>query len=759
MSDRIRIRVVIRGAVQGVGFRPFVFRLATRLGLTGYVVNSMEGVVIEAEGTKHRLDDFLISIRTERPPKASIQSCECSQLDPAGFSNFEIRESVGRGQGRALVLPDIATCADCLAEVFDPANRRYLYPFTNCTNCGPRFTIIERLPYDRANTTMRVFTMCDDCRSEYDDPADRRFHAQPNACPQCGPHVEAWLANGQIVASEAEAIRFATEALKRGQIVAVKGIGGFQLMVDVMNEAAVLRLRRLKHREQKPFALMASSVRAVQTLCLLDPLEERVLTASEAPIVLLTRRKDAALAASIAPGNPYLGVMLPYSPLHHILLRETGGPVVATSGNQADEPIAIDVQDACRRLGAIADVFLVHNRRIQRHADDSIVRIILGREQVLRRARGYAPLPVFVNRRAGTTLAVGGHLKNTVALAVDSNVFISQHIGDLETHEANTSFTRVIDDLQTLYGTVPEVIGCDMHPDYRSSIHAVSMASRRAIPLFRAQHHWAHLLACMAENSIDAPALGVVWDGTGYGVDGTVWGGEFLLAMDNGFRRAAHFRYFPLPGGDAAIKRPRQTMLGVLYELLGSQAFTEEDPQLVRQMLDKRVRSPKTSSVGRLFDAVACLIGLNNQVSFEGQAAMALEFAADRGVNESYPYGIRPGTPLVVDWEPIIRGVMGDLGMRVRTETIAAKFHNTLVEIIVAVAERIGQRRIVLTGGCFQNRYLTERAVQRLVQQGFACYWNQRVPPNDGGIALGQIIAADHAFQQEHPCVLQFQAK
>jgi hydrogenase maturation protein HypF len=719
----------------------------------------MEGVVIEAEGTKHRLDDFLISIRTERPPKASIQSCECSQLDPAGFSNFEIRESVGRGQGRALVLPDIATCADCLAEVFDPANRRYLYPFTNCTNCGPRFTIIERLPYDRANTTMRVFTMCDDCRSEYDDPADRRFHAQPNACPQCGPHVEAWLANGQIVASEAEAIRFATEALKRGQIVAVKGIGGFQLMVDVMNEAAVLRLRRLKHREQKPFALMASSVRAVQTLCLLDPLEERVLTASEAPIVLLTRRKDAALAASIAPGNPYLGVMLPYSPLHHILLRETGGPVVATSGNQADEPIAIDVQDACRRLGAIADVFLVHNRRIQRHADDSIVRIILGREQVLRRARGYAPLPVFVNRRAGTTLAVGGHLKNTVALAVDSNVFISQHIGDLETHEANTSFTRVIDDLQTLYGTVPEVIGCDMHPDYRSSIHAVSMASRRAIPLFRAQHHWAHLLACMAENSIDAPALGVVWDGTGYGVDGTVWGGEFLLAMDNGFRRAAHFRYFPLPGGDAAIKRPRQTMLGVLYELLGSQAFTDEDPQLVRQMLDKRVRSPKTSSVGRLFDAVACLIGLNNQVSFEGQAAMALEFAADRGVNESYPYGIRPGTPLVVDWEPIIRGVMGDLGMRVRTETIAAKFHNTLVEIIVAVAERIGQRRIVLTGGCFQNRYLTERAVQRLVQQGFACYWNQRVPPNDGGIALGQIIAADHAFQQEHPCVLQFQAK
>jgi hydrogenase maturation protein HypF len=475
--------------------------------------------------------------------------------------------------------------------------------------------------------------------------------------------------------------------------------------------------------------------------------------------VILTRREHAAVASSIAPDNPYFGVMLPYSPLHHILLRETDGPVVATSGNQADEPIAIDVHDACRRLGAIADVFLVHNRRIHRHADDSIVRVILGREQVLRRARGYAPLPIVVNRRAGATLAVGGHLKNTVALAVDSNVFISQHIGDLETHEANTSFTRVIDDFQTLFHAIPEIVGCDMHPDYRSTVHAVPMASRRAIPLVRTQHHWAHMLACMADNSIDAPALGVVWDGTGYGPDGTVWGGEFLLATDNGFRRAAHFRHFPLPGGDAAAKKPRQTMLGVLHELLGAQAFTDEDPRLVRQMLDKRVRSPKTSSAGRLFDAVACLIGLCNQVSFEGQAAMALEFAVDRSVNESYPHGIQPGPPLIVDWEPVIRGVIGDLGMRVPTATIAAKFHNTLAEIIVAVAERIGQRRIVLTGGCFQNRYLTERTVQRLWQQGFACYWNQRVPPNDGGIALGQVIAADQAFQQEHSCVLQFQAK
>lgn len=755
----MRIRVIIRGAVQGVGFRPFVFRLATRLGLTGYVVNSMEGVVIEAEGTKHRLDDFLIGVQKDCPAKASIQSCEYTVLDPAGYLNFEIRESDGNGRGRVLVLPDIATCADCLAEVFDPANRRHLYPFTNCTNCGPRFTIIERLPYDRANTTMRGFTMCDECRSEYDDPADRRFHAQPNACPQCGPHVEAWLANGQVVTSGQEAIRFAAETLKRGQVVAVKGIGGFQLMVDAMNEGAVLRLRRLKHREQKPFAVMAPSVDDVRTLCLLEPLEERVLTASEAPIVILTRREHAGVVSSIAPHNPYLGVMLPYSPLHHILLRETGGPVVATSGNQADEPIAIDVHDGCRRLGAIADVFLVHNRPIYRHADDSIVRIILGREQVLRRARGYAPLPVVVNRRAGATLAVGGHLKNTVALAVDSNVFISQHIGDLETHEANTSFSRVIDDLQTLYGTVPEVIGCDMHPDYRSTIHAVSMASRRAIPLFRTQHHWAHMLACMAENGIDAPALGVVWDGSGYGPDGTVWGGEFLLATDNGFRRAARFRHFSLPGGDAAVKKPRQTMLGVLFELLGPRAFTDEDSPLVRQMLDKQVRSPKTSSVGRLFDAVACLIGLSNQVSFEGQAAMALEFAADRKVNESYPHGIQPGALLVVDWEPIIRGVMDDLRMRVPTGTIAAKFHNTLAEIIVAIAERIGQRRIVLTGGCFQNRYLTERAVQRLLQQGFACYWNQRVPPNDGGIALGQVIAADRAYQQEDSCVLQFQAE
>jgi hydrogenase maturation protein HypF len=753
------IRIIIHGAVQGVGFRPFVYRLATELDLTGWVSNSTEGVHVEAEGPEAALEEFLIRLTREHPRLASIHSLEYSFIDAAGFTAFQIRHSETEGEKRAVVLPDIATCAECVNEIFDRSNRRYLYPFTNCTNCGPRFTVIESLPYDRANTTMRHFAMCSQCRSEYADPLDRRFHAQPNACPECGPHVEAWDSAGVPIAFREDAIRSAVEALKDGLIVAVKGLGGFHLMTDAGNEDAVIRLRRRKHREEKPFAIMAPSLAAVREMCMLGALEQRVLLAPESPIVILSRREDSSVAASVAPGNPNLGVMVPYTPLHHILMREMGAAVVATSGNRSNEPVAIDERKAVSRLSGIADLFLIHNRPIRRHADDSIVRVLLGREQILRRARGYAPLPVLMKHSFPATVAVGGHMKNTVALGIESNVFISQHIGDLETNEAFDAFRQVIDDLQNLYDARPALVVGDTHPDYASSRYAGDLAESRAIPFERVQHHWAHVLSCMADNRIDAPALGVAWDGTGYGTDGTIWGGEFLLATGNGFHRVAHFRTFPLPGGDAAVRKPKQTAAGLLYEIFGREALTEDVAPLLRQMLEKQIRCPRTSSVGRLFDAIASLIGIRDQTSFEGQAAMDLEFAAASNINESYDYIIRSGDPLIVDYEPMVRRIMHEVRTHVESGVIAAKFHNTLACIVVDVARRVAEPQVVLSGGCFQNRYLTERIVQGLAHAGFSAYWHQRVPPNDGGIALGQAVASAQIISREKSCVLQSQAK
>ncbi len=739
-----RVSIVIRGAVQGVGFRPFVYRLATELHLNGRVSNSNEGVQIEAEGGKDILDRFLLRLEKEHPRNASIHSLEYSFVDALGFTAFEICQSGTEGAKRAVILPDIATCADCLEEVFDPSNRRYLYPFTNCTNCGPRFTIIESLPYDRLNTTMRRFEMCAQCRREYEDPRDRRFHAQPNACPACGPHLEIWSAKGKAVSYRTEAVRCAIDGLNDGAIVAVKGLGGFHLMVDAKNEEAVVRLRELKHRESKPFAIMAPSLQSVREMCVSGALEERLLLATESPIVLLSRINTANTAPSVAPNNPYLGVMLPYTPLHHILMREFGRPVVATSGNRSDEPIAINEHDAIRRLHRIADLFLVHNRPIRRHADDSIARIILGREQVLRRARGYAPLPLGGKGAESSfrALAVGGHMKNTVAVSIGTRTFISQHIGDLETNEGLTAFRRVIDDFNELYEVRPDCVAGDLHPDYASTAHGAVIAASNAIPFVRVQHHWAHVLSCMAENEVETPALGVAWDGTGYGQDGTIWGGEFLLAARNGFQRAAHFRTFPLPGGEAAVKKPDYVAVGVLYEIFGMAAFSGDEVPLLRQMLMKGIRSPRTSSVGRLFDAVAALTGSHGRIGFEGQAAMELEFAAATNVADSYDYGIGAKVPYIVDWEPMIRQILNETKRGVRRSLISAKFHNTLAEIVVDIALRIGEPRVVLTGGCFQNRYLTERTVQRLDEAGFCAYWHQRVPPNDGGIALGQAMGA-----------------
>ena len=773
-SADVRLRVVIRGAVQGVGFRPFVYRLATEASLRGWVSNTSQGVFIEVEGSKDVLETFLLRIGREKPPRSFIQSLESSFLDPVGFDSFEIRESEESGPKSVLVMADIATCPDCLKEVFDISNRRYQYPFTNCTNCGPRFTIIEALPYDRSNTSMKKFPMCPACNHEYQDPEDRRFHAQPNACPVCGPRVELWDANGKAMALHRQAIIHAVKAIRDGKIVALKGLGGFHLVVDARNEHAVRELRKRKNREEKPLALMVPTIEAAKTLCSVSDLEERLLSSPEAPIVLMERKIDVQgsrfevqsakptthpsnlelrtlnlVASSVSPNNPYLGVMLPYTPLHHILMRELGFPIVATSGNLSDEPICTDEHEALKRLSRIADVFLVHNRPIVRHVDDSIARVMLGRELLLRRARGYAPLPVSIPPESHAILAVGAHLKNTVALHTGGNVFISQHIGDLETQQSFNAFHAVVSDFQKLYEVQPSEIVCDLHPDYLST----KFARASGIPTFDVQHHYAHVASCMAENDLSGTVLGVSWDGTGLGTDETIWGGEFLLTDHAAFERVATFRRFRLPGGEQAIKEPRRSAVGLLHELYGESeyadtsllpvaSFTKPALGVIQQMLAKKVNSPLTSSVGRLFDAVASITGLRHAVNFEGQAAMELEFAlAGVESDESYSFLVSDDTPMIVDWAPMLFEIIADQQQKVPVGLISAKFHNTLAETVVSVAKRIRELRVVLTGGCFQNRYLTERTVQLLKSEGFKPYWHQRVPPNDGGIALGQIYA------------------
>jgi hydrogenase maturation protein HypF len=825
----MRLRIVIRGVVQGVGFRPYVYRLAKDLGLHGWVTNTAQGVFIEVEGEDAALGEFLSRLPLERPPHSSIQSLEPAWLDPVGFEGFEIRPSQSTGNKSVIVLPDIATCPDCLREILDPGNRRHRYPFTNCTHCGPRFSILESLPYDRANTTMKGFAMCAACQAEYEDPAHRRFHAQPNACPNCGPQLAWWDQSGKELASADAALRQAAEAIADGRIVGVKGLGGFHLVCLACDDRAVGQLRERKRREEKPFAVMMPSLDQVRAVCDVSPLERRLLESPEAPIVLLKRIADrpSPIVPSVAPGNPWLGVMLPYTPLHHLLLGDVGMPLVATSGNVSDEPICTEEREAVERLAGIADGFLVHNRPIARHVDDSVVRLMAGREMVLRRARGYAPLPVAVrsgisNQESQITLGVGAHLKNAVALGAGPQVFISQHVGDLETEPAYRAFQRAAEDLQSLYEARALIVVADLHPDYLSTRFASELAAstparlasattvdgewtiarvldgressaastplgarsvrQRSPDLIQVQHHVAHIVSCMAENELAPPVLGVSWDGTGWGPDGTVWGGEFILISQGGsgleWNRVAHLRPFRLPGGDAAVKEPRRSAVGVLYELCGGrlaglpanpalQSFTSEELNTLGRMLERGTNSPRTSSAGRLFDAVAALTGLRQQVRHEGQAAMELEFAAEgESTPDGYPMGILDAAPvglpdrrqptraalpssrntqygpLRVDWAPLIHGILADVRASTPRGLIAARFHNALTEAIVEVAQRVGIQQVVLSGGCFQNRRLLEHSVLRLQERGFHPHWHQRVPTHDGGIALGQVVAA-----------------
>jgi hydrogenase maturation protein HypF len=762
LHPRVRVKLTLRGAVQGVGFRPFVHRLATELAVAGWVNNSPQGVFVEAESPRPALEQFLRRLETEKPPRSFIQSMETTWLAAVGFQKFEIRASETAGDKTALVLPDIATCPDCLKEIFDPKNRRFRYPFTNCTNCGPRFSIIESLPYDRANTSMKKFAMCPQCQAEYAGPQDRRFHAQPNACPVCGPRLEFWNTAGEAIFGGDEALLAAANAVRRGKIVAVKGVGGFHLLADARNEKAVQRLRERKHREEKPFALMFHSVENVKLVCEVSVLEERLLRSPEAPIVLLRCRQPAEIsnlkfqiAKAVAPNNPNLGVMLPSNPLQHLLMAEWKFPVVATSGNLSDEPVCTDEFETRERLRGLADFFLVHNRPIVRPEDDSIVRVMLGREMVMRRARGYAPLPVQLKSKAQSpkskvVLAVGAHLKNAIALAVGENVFISQHIGDLETAAANSAFRRATGDFEKLYHVKPEIVAADLHPGYLSTKFAHESGGEVA----GVQHHVAHVLSCIAENEVELPALGVAWDGTGCGTDGTVWGGEFFLVTDEKVERVAHLRPFRLPGGDKAVKEPRRAALGLLYELYGEAAFEmnhlpplREMPPVERialkGMLQRGFNSPLTSSVGRLFDAVASLVDLRQQMRFEGQPAMELEFALGAVVTDAcynLPLVTRHAS-LIWDWSLLIRSILADKNGGVSVAEISAKFHNALAEVVVEAAKKFGQPRVALSGGCFQNRYLTERIVTRLRAENFQPYWHQRVPTNDGGIALGQVFA------------------
>ncbi len=765
----VRLRITVEGTVQGVGFRPFVFRLAQDLGVAGWVMNGARGALLELEGSVAVVESLLERMQRETPAAAKMGRLTVEPASPTGEVGFQIRASEGVGTRRLVVSPDLATCSDCLGELSDPMDRHFRYPFLTCTQCGPRFSLITDIPYDRANSTMNRFDLCRDCRAEYGDHGNRRFHAEAIACPMCGPRLALWDVQGHVVAREEAALQQACKILRKGMILAVKGVGGFQLWVDACSESAVQRLRLRKMRPDKPFAVLFPSLSSVLESCSLGLEEESLLRSSEAPIVLLRQVEASRLALSVSPENPHIGAMLPYSPLHHLLMTGLQSPVVATSGNRAEEPIAIDEGEALVRLAGIADAFLVHDRAIARPVDDSVLRVVEGERVILRRARGYVPRPIRIpaplpsGRVMVPILAVGGHLKNTIALSSGNEVLLSQHLGDLSTLEAFEAFRHTVDDLQRLLDVQPTLVACDLHPDYRSTRFAQEFATRQAVPLVQVQHHHAHVAACMAEHGLDGQVLGVVWDGSGYGLDGRLWGGEFLVAGYPGFTRLAHLRPFRLPGGEMAMRKPWRCAFSLLWEThgegvaiqeLGARRGRQGEPDALAVLLNTGVVSPETTSMGRLFDAVASLAGLCDEASFEGQAAMALEFAAARyektapGDETGYPCPIRQGddrsVEWVADWRPLIELLLEERRTGSSPERIAFRFHLGLVDLIGQIAERAALPRVVLTGGCFQNALLLRLARHRLARAGFTVYGHRLVPPNDGGLSLGQTVVAAH---------------
>jgi hydrogenase maturation protein HypF len=758
-SSPTAITIKINGIVQGVGFRPFVYQLAKEMGLTGRVANTASGVTIQAEGPADQLDRFVESLQARKPVLAHIVSVDVHATEPAGYRQFEITKSQGAETRATLISPDVCMCADCRAELFDPNDRRYGYPFINCTNCGPRYTIIDDIPYDRPKTSMRHFTMCDRCQAEYDEPTDRRFHAQPNACADCGPAVALYDNQCKLLAS-ANAIAQTADLLKAGHIVAIKGLGGYHLAVDATNDAAVERLRIRKHREEKPLAVMSANLATIETYALITPPEAELLTSIQRPIVLLEKRLPEKLAFSVSPRNRYYGVMLPYTPLHELLLAHDVVALVMTSGNLSEEPIAIDNDEAFRRLGQIADYFLNHDREIYLRSDDSIVRHAAGKTRPIRRSRGFVPIPVFLKTKVPQILACGAELKNTICLTKESQAFVSQHIGDLENLATENFFRLTIDHLQRILDITPQIIACDLHPDYLSTQWAATQSGQ---PKVHVQHHHAHVAACMAEHQLDGPVIGLSFDGTGLGADRTVWGGEVLVADYGGYRRAAHLTAVPMPGSAAAIKAPWRMALAYLDHTFGAaiwdinlplmNSVDQAQAQIVTQICAQGLNAPLTSSMGRLFDAVAAILGLRLDVAFEGQAAMELEMIADQGEKERYDFTWGAEDTKQIAVAPIVAGVVEDVQRGLPAFIISAKFHNTMIEgfamLCQALRQEIQINQVVLSGGCFQNRLLLEGLKDALETKGFDVFCHRQVPTNDGGIALGQaMIAAAAASAQ-----------
>ena len=748
-----RICCDIRGIVQGVGFRPFVYKLARQFELTGWVCNNSGGVILEVEGTDEDVNSFVEGMRIDAPPLATINTLECRDIAVVGSNHFEIRDSEAGGN-TIEISPDWDVCPDCLKELFDPEDRRYRYPFITCTNCGPRYTIITGTPYDRPLTTMAPFVMCSLCQAEYDDPSDRRFHAQPNGCPVCGPELLIKATTGKIL--NGDPLASAVKLLTEGNILAVKGTGGYHLAVDASNDEAVRRLRQRKHRDEKPFALMASGLEEIRLFACPDPFEERLLSSHERPIVLVPKRDDYTLSAAVAPANGYSGVMLPGTPLQYLLLRGNFPALVMTSGNLSDEPIAYRDEDAGERLKDVADYILSHDRLIHTRMDDSVIRVFQGNPLFLRRSRGYAPGAVPLPTSQRSILAVGAELKGTICLTRGDRAFLSQHIGDLKNPEILASLEEVETHLRTILKIEPEAVAHDLHPDYLSTRWA---QGNKVLPLLGVQHHHAHLASCMAENGLEGEVIGIIFDGTGYGADGSIWGGEFLVGGYTTFRRAGHLSQLPLPGGDAAIREPFRMALSWLREAYGPSAFelplpfiavlSKEEQKLFDLMIERRINSPLTSSCGRLFDAAAAILGVRSIVSYEGQAAIELEGLAERGRNlPEFPFSMKRDKdgPFMLDFAPAVRALTEAMLAGEDRASLARTFHLTLAqgaaEICGLIREGTGLNNVVLSGGVFQNKLLAEGVHELLTGRDFQVFTHRLVPPNDGGLALGQAIIA-----------------
>jgi hydrogenase maturation protein HypF len=753
-----RRAIAVNGIVQGVGFRPFVYELASALRLNGFVRNSAGSVLIEIEGEPRDLDQFLTELAIRHPPLAHIHSLRWSAQPPQGDSTFRIEPSESVKSTSIFISPDIATCDDCLNELFDPGDRRFRYPFLNCTNCGPRLTIITASPYDRERTSMASFAMCAQCRAEYDDPRNRRFHAQPTACWTCGPQLRLLHRSADPLPSD-DAIAWSARALLNGSLAAVKGLGGYHLACSSQNEAAVGELRSRKRRDEKPFAVMVPDLATARSLCEIASAELQLLSSPRRPIVLLRRKSGAQIAPAVAPGNPFLGVMLPYTPLHHLLLREMcGTPLVMTSGNRSDEPIAYEDDDALERLGGIADFFLTHDRPIHIRCDDSVTRSAAGAELPLRRSRGDAPQPIRMPLKCRVpTLATGGQMKATFALGRGANAFISHHIGDLDYYEAARSHAEAIAHYEQLFDCHAEYLVHDLHPDYQSTRYALDQAGGR--PTMAVQHHHAHMASCMAEHGLNEAVIGVTFDGTGYGIDGTIWGGEFLVGDYRSFRRAAHLKPVRMAGGESAIREPWRMAAAYLHDAGVDWSFAadlgpDQNVRAVRRMLDRGGSAPFTSSAGRLFDAVAALAGVRRRVAYEGQAAIELEWLASQVPPDgSYPFEMQESdhsfdnlNPIVLDMTVLIGRVCEEVRNGVAAAVIGRRFHSTMVELIAKVCAKLratsGLNAVVLSGGVFMNALLLGEVVERLEADGFRAFRHRCVPPNDGGISLGQLAVA-----------------